>query len=276
MNELVLRWKGSVAGFLARSSFSPRALRTLAKTHLPKSANYFSYNQNKINKILQQLADDLSKQTFSELILCRTDRTLPTICEKTTQYFPPGILQLGPKETFVDCGAFTGDSLINFQQFCHHQYDQIVAFEPEPTLFAKLKQNNFSSCTYINGGVWHQNKQLPFLALGSAGSRLEMADTSGDCPPSKLIQVPVYKIDDIAACRNVTFLKMDVEGAELNALKGAEKTIRKNKPKLAVCIYHSDRDMLEIPCWILSLNLGYKLYVRHYSNDLWETVLYAV
>ena len=269
-------WNGPWTSLLAQASYSPQFLRTLAKTHLPPAKVYFQKNQKKLDYLLAHLADDTSRAVFSELVDSRIHGRLPACREHTPQYFPPQILGTRAQDVFVDCGAYTGDTLVNFQKFCAGNYQKIVAFEPEPSLFTKLQQHAFPRCTYIRGGVWHRKATLPFLALGSAGSRLEYADTSGDCPASKLISVPVYKIDEVPACADVTFLKMDVEGAELNALKGAEKTIRKNKPTLAVCIYHSDRDMLEIPLWILSLNLGYKLYIRHYSDDVWETVVYAV
>lgn len=86
----------------------------------------------------------------------------------------------------------------------------------------------------------------------------------------------VDAIDNIPECADATFIKMDIEGAEQNALAGAEKTIRRNRPKLAICIYHSDEDMLDIPERVLALNMGYKLYVRHHFGTICETVLYAV
>ncbi|EOS66974.1 FkbM family methyltransferase [Oscillibacter sp. 1-3] len=92
------------------------------------------------------------------------------------------------------------------------------------------------------------------------------------------IVVPVATIDEIVEKENpkVTMIKMDIEGSELEALKGAKKTIQRNKPKLAICIYHKPEDMLEIPLYIKSLVPEYKLYVRHHSNSNVETVLYAV
>ena len=80
----------------------------------------------------------------------------------------------------------------------------------------------------------------------------------------------------IAEGDKVTFIKMDVEGAELESLKGAEKTIRRDKPKLAICIYHKPEDMWTIPLYIKELVPEYKLYIRHHSSGVCETVLYAV
>ena len=74
----------------------------------------------------------------------------------------------------------------------------------------------------------------------------------------------------------ITFIKMDVEGAELKSLMGACNTIRRDRPKLAISIYHKDKDMVRIPLYIRSLIPDYRLYVRHYSNNANETVLYAV
>ena len=71
-------------------------------------------------------------------------------------------------------------------------------------------------------------------------------------------------------------IKLDVEGAELKALQGAEKTILQCRPKLAVCIYHKPEDIVEIPAYLLSLHSDYKFYIRHYQMSANETVLYAI
>jgi len=86
--------------------------------------------------------------------------------------------------------------------------------------------------------------------------------------------VPTVKIDDLA--RNATFIKMDIEGAELNALKGAEDTIKNNAPKLAICIYHQLNDFWEIPMYLKRIMPEYSFYVRHHQFDIGGTVLYAV
>ncbi len=82
-------------------------------------------------------------------------------------------------------------------------------------------------------------------------------------------------IDSVINQEKVTFIKMDVEGSELGALKGAEKTIRINKPRLAICIYHKKMDLLEIASYLLKVVPEYNFYIRQYWSNMWETVLYA-
>jgi hypothetical protein len=81
---------------------------------------------------------------------------------------------------------------------------------------------------------------------------------------------------DSAVDAPVTFLKMDIEGAEQSALRGAEKTIKKHRPILAVCVYHKVEDIWEIPTYIHNIMPDYKLYLRHYTHSATETVCYGV
>ena len=83
-------------------------------------------------------------------------------------------------------------------------------------------------------------------------------------------------MDETTECVDATFIKMDIEGSEMNALKGAIKTIKRNHPLLAICIYHRNEDMLDIPEWILGLGLDYKYYVRQHFCLPTDTVFYAI
>lgn len=97
------------------------------------------------------------------------------------------------------------------------------------------------------------------------------------CPRENIfVEVPVDSLDHLLGDERVTYIKMDIEGAELNALKGGANIIEKYKPKLAISLYHKAEDIYEIPLYLKSLVPEYKFYIRHYT-DLWEeTVLYAV
>ena len=88
--------------------------------------------------------------------------------------------------------------------------------------------------------------------------------------------VDVETIDNVVDSKRVTFIKMDIEGSELSALRGAETTISKSKPKLAICVYHKPEDLISIPQYINSIVPEYKFFLRHHQFISWETVLYAI
>jgi hypothetical protein len=111
----------------------------------------------------------------------------------------------------------------------------------------------------------HEHKML-FATTGTAGSSL---GAGAD-------QVRVRPLDDILNGHTPTFIKLDVEGAEKDALLGARRTIEQHAPVLAVCLYHRPSDLWELPLLLRSMNPQYSLYLRRYSDECWETVCYAV
>lgn len=90
------------------------------------------------------------------------------------------------------------------------------------------------------------------------------------------VAAQVKTLDEVLSDKRVTFIKMDIEGAELGALKGADKIIKTQKPILAICIYHSASDMINIPLYIKEIVPEYQIYIRHYTNEMFETVCYAI
>lgn len=153
---------------------------------------------------------------------------------------------------------------------------KIVAFEADDRNAANLKRNH-PDVDVINTGVWSEDTDLNFIFGENGTSKiLELQEDKKDtiCKMN-VMGISVCKIDNCSECRDMTFLKMDIEGAELYALRGAEKTILRNHPKLAICIYHSDEDMVRIAEWIHELLPEYRFAVRQHSNSICETVLYA-
>lgn len=117
-------------------------------------------------------------------------------------------------------------------------------------------------------GLWDCRKQAVFASGAKGASRI--ADMGNST-------IQVDRLDAmLPESEPVTFIKMDLEGAELHALGGAKQTIQRYRPKLAVSIYHKPEDIWEIPGIILKLNPDYRLYLRHYSIAAAETVVYAI
>lgn len=187
------------------------------------------------------------------------------------QYFCKDIVRLKVGEVFLDGGAYTGDTIQQFMDICKKEkviYKKVIAFEPDKNNFALLSKfyGRRDKVLIYNKGLSKEKDVLYFQESGVA-SKLS---AQGLC------KVPVINIDFIPECKEVTFIKMDIEGAEMDALLGAQETIKRNHPKLAICIYHSDEDMVRIVEYIHALVPEYKLFIRHHSERHVETVVYAV
>jgi FkbM family methyltransferase len=188
------------------------------------------------------------------------------------QYFDADVFA-GREETgFVDGGCYNGNTSLLFANYCSNRYQRIYAFEPDAQNYLRCKQvaesGKIANMSVYERGLWDCGTELSFQEDGSQGSRI---DGSG----SHTVTVRTASIDETVGDNPVSFIKLDVEGSERKALEGAKETIRKNHPRLAVCIYHKPEDMWEIPEYILSLSEDYRFYIRHYQLSRNETVLYA-
>ena len=198
------------------------------------------------------------------------------------EYFDPEIIQFTENEIFVDAGARFLETSEQLLKKCT-TVKKIYAFEPNeiPFNLFEFKNRNmgFDNIKIFKAGLWSDNTKLEFYHDGAGSSIIkdsEILNHKGrNVKEEEMTSIDVLKLDD-AINDEVTFIKMDIEGAEYEALKGSEKTIKKYKPKLAICVYHRINDIIDIPLYIKSIVPGYKLYMRHYSNIWLDTVLYAV
>ena len=233
---------------------------------------YFAGHQSELDEIAGFFADGLSKEIYFSVINYRKTHNPKDVpfFSKNDQYFVRDIVPLTESEVFIDCGAYDGDTMKDFIKATKGMYQSIVCFEPVEEFHKRLEKHGKNKrVTAIRAGVYKESTTLQFNAQAGKGSSI-----SSDA--QNTISVPVLAIDDVPECHDATFIKMDVEGSELDALKGAKQTILRNKPKLAVCLYHRSKDFIDIPKWIHNLVPEYKLYVRHHSFSVNETVLYAI
>ena len=235
--------------------------------------SFIELHREWLEHFYHNLQDQHSKDSFVAYLASKVlqdMRFLPPVFEKT-QYFPRGIFELTHDESYFDCGAFTGDTVAEFLKATGNLYRHIWAVEPDTTncnrLIQYIKDENLSDIDVIRKGVYSHTGKLPFQETGSMLSML--ADDAQHC-------IEVDTIDHIAAGNPVTYIKMDVEGAEMEALKGAEQTIRQYKPVLGISIYHKQWDLINIPQYIKMLVPEYKFYFRVHKKLAIDTVLYAV
>lgn len=239
----------------------------------PIRASFVRENKDCLKRLYDELLDQHSKDSLVAYLMSKTRQDmkyLPPIFDKI-QYFPTGMFEWTEHESYFDCGAFTGDTIAEFLKAAGGHYRQIWAAEPDRTNYQQLmryiRSEGLSNVEVVNKGIYGYAGKLPFQ---EEGSMLSMITDDAD----HFIEVDT--IDRIAAGEPVTYIKMDVEGAELMALKGAEQTIRKYKPVLGISIYHKERDLIDIPAYIKELEPSYRFYFRVHKKLAIDTVLYGV
>jgi len=220
------------------------------------------------------MADERSRTVFDAIL----ERILgdghdpgimSSVCEPH-QYFPADIVHLTDHESFVDIGAFDGDTVRDFADRTGGQFERITCFEVDRINFDALQEAvRQMACadriTVFNLGIWDSECDITY-SVGKSQSTIGTGEGRGHVVP----------LDDALGNGPVSYIKMDIEGAEPRALRGARRTIQAQKPRLAVCVYHHIRHLWEIPLAIHELVPEYRIYLRHHTNLEYETVCYAV
>ena len=224
------------------------------------------------------LSDDTSRHEFVTQLRwrCLMDYDcLPTPHPAEDMYFPGELFRLSPEEVVVDCGAFDGDSMQMFLNRSGGRFRHMYLFEPDPSnlsaLAARLAAYPPETAARVSThayAVGSENGTVRFTADGSAGSRV----ASGGA-----IEIECRTLDRaLAGGPAPTLIKMDIEGAEVQAIPGAAEIIRRHRPILAVCAYHRCEHLWIIPQLLKQADPGYEIFLRRYAEECWETVYYAV
>ena len=237
--------------------------------------NIIYNNLDKINIIYNYLIDEKSKRTFLNIItrLC-VDYHFHYFYEpvEELQYFPKEFI-FSNNEVYLDAGVCDGQDIVNFTNLVGSKYKYIYGFEPDESNYsiAESRLYGIKSLELRKLALYsHSNLSLKFRSSVLTGKR-----GNARIQPDGDILVNTIKGDSLDV--RPTFIKMDIEGAEKEALIGLENTIKNHSPKLAVCIYHFQNDFWEIPLLIKKLNPEYKIMIRNYENlsTLLESVCYA-
>ncbi|MGA2226736.1 MAG: FkbM family methyltransferase [Syntrophobacteraceae bacterium] len=216
-------------------------------------------------------------QLFADLISdLNPNLFLSPLYDENYFYFNSDFFPVGNKEVFANVGALVGDCAIEFAKACKTkglQYKEIINFEPDHNNFVQLSanMNHLANVRCLPYGLWSHRSHLRFSNPDKYN-----ACTPGSLDPEGNLEVEVISLDELLPDVEISFMKMDVEGAELEALCGASNTIKRNRPKLAISVYHKRDDIFEIPLFIHQLHPGYRFYLRHHSTTFGETVLFAV
>ncbi len=220
----------------------------------------------RLQKVYDGLADDESRHVFAAVLNYKLSGRPQYLwqCETVRSEDLRQLFAFNDTESYVDLGAYDGDTVREFLQLSGGKYKSITAVEADRRNFRKLcaKTEGLAGIRLIEAAAWNADTELEFSDSGGRQSTLINA-----CKR----RVRAVKMDDVLGREEVTYIKMDVEGAEREALDGLSRHIRCGKPKLFIAAYHYDNDFFELPEILWQLRPDYKIYLRkHCYVPAWE------
>jgi FkbM family methyltransferase len=231
---------------------------------------------DRVERVVELWEDEASREEYVAQLRWMTSTEFGPLPAHPTAdtYFPEEIFRPGAEEVFVDCGAFDGDTIRAFLQRQGSRFREIVALEPDPENYAKLARYVETLPADVRRkielrqlAVGARRELVRFMAAGSVSSRVDGEGT---------VEVQCEPLDEILTGRSPSYVKMDIEGAEPQALAGARQTILGHHPALAVCVYHRQEHLWEIPLHLRDLWDGYRFFLRRHGDEFGDVVCYAL
>ena len=243
---------------------------------LERLSKFLKENSEKFEKMYQSLEDYRSKKIFYAILNNWYNYdfiNLEQVMEKCfSHYFDLDIIPSCQEEVFVDLGAFNGDTVEDFIKIYGDNYKKIYAYEMTEQSMRELKERvkNYPRIIYEQKAVSDE------VGMGSIKIH-EISTSSNQLELEEIGEIEVTSLDDDIN-EKITMIKMDIEGSELKALKGAENHIIKDKPKLLLSVYHGYEELLTLWEYLEKLNLSYHYYLRYYGGPIFPTeiVLFAI
>lgn len=228
-------------------------------------------NKNDIEKAYSLLADDLSRKVYENILLFYHTGKIELLDEITTDKDEAfhKILKLGNNETYVDLGAYNGDTIDEFLHYAGSEYRKIIALEPNEKNFGKLQTHcaDMQNVDLWQLGSYNKNTVLEFNNKAGRNSAI--------CKNGTKTQVAA--VDTILCGIAASYIKADVEGADFETLEGMKNTLKNFQPKLNFSAYHRFEDIFRLALYINRLNPNYKIYLRHHPYiPAWDTNLYCI
>jgi FkbM family methyltransferase len=257
---LPLYWKFS-------DTFLPHYLQDLPhRVHL---------QADRVRQGFRLMTDDVSRREYLAQLRFRLLGDFGCLPEPVQGgiYFREDMFRLGEEETLVDCGAFDGDTLSLFLDKTGSLFKSAIAFEPDPANYARLAER----VDLMPPGV---RRRIAIHQSATGESNVRVLMDAGHGESSHIgngdLEVECAALDSILRDVPVTFIKMDIEGAELATLAGAQRLIQQNAPIMAICAYHRQDDLWNIPLFIHGLNPDYSFHLRPHLLEGWDLVCYAI
>lgn len=276
-NSVILTAFGSQRDDVIKHILSLSKEYTILSPDVPVYGNnifntqFYENHKNELQKLHDILADDFSKKVLENEIKFKLTGKINYLTEIFTdkdEIFK--ILDLSENESYLDLGAYRGDTIQEFLHYTNGHYRHITALEPDNKTYKKLKDyaGNFPNTQLWNMGIWDCDGYVNFENATGRGSSVK---TSGSQ------RLAVTKIDTLFKRHSVSYIKTDVEGAEMQALKGGIETLMRDKPKLNLALYHRSEDIFTLPLLVHEITPHYQLYLRQHPHiPAWDLNLYGI
>lgn len=235
------------------------------------SKAFYEENRSDIERAYSLLSDEQSRFVFESMVCYKLTgglQYLSRCCSDKDEVFRK-LIPLSEGETYLDLGAYRGDTIDEFLHYSGGNYRHITALEPDRKTFSKLKTHtlNMHDIRLYRMGIWSEDRDIPFDSSLGRGSSVQSGGKE---------MLAVTCIDTLYAVRRVSYIKMDVEGCERQALLGGIKTIQRDKPKLNIAAYHRSEDLFSLILQLHDIEPSYRLYLRkHPYIPAWDLNLYA-
>lgn len=248
-------------------------------------AQFISAHIEDFNRAYNRMADDKSCEIFCDILNYRITKEesylkkmQKYVDDEQYQYFDKELYKFVPDECFLDVGAYDGDTFCKFSKYYEEKegWKHYYGLEADPNMYAELERNlgtasntQQEKINLYNVAAWDDNTTLFFDSVAGSSTMMENKQEGQ-------MKVKATKIDEVIS-GEVTFIKMDIEGAEYAALVGLKETIKKEHPILAICVYHKRDDFFNLTDLIEELApQEYTFYIRQYRYTPTETVCYAI
>lgn len=237
---------------------------------------YIEENWDMFDKVYGMLSDDASRKIYINYLSGAVTGNMKYYqgVETGNDYFVPGITPKRDDHVYLDVGAYDGNTIESFMEYVAGKYDKIYAFEPFASSAKLIEQKQFPRTDIHVAAAFDKTGERSFYNNDDSGA-IAMITTIDEAGANrKAMRLRTESIDDVIKGGKATMIKMDIEGSELAALHGAEKTIIGNEPFMAICVYHKREDLITIIPYIKEMVPKYKVYLRHHSNTAHDLVAY--
>lgn len=250
-----------------------------------KTTNFYIKNKEAISKCYNSLSDSKSKKIYNNTLKYRYIRN-PKLIEKlyeprTECYLDKVFINNYKDGLYIDAGSYNADFITTLQNKVNINNSKFYIFEPNKIFYKNIKESLDKNINYkiFNVALCDQDSEMEFMQIPTSTSHIinkKYNAYKNTINENKISKIKTNKLDAIIKKEKVSGIKIDVEGAEYSLLKGATKTIKRDRPIILIAIYHKWEDLYRLQNYIIDLNLDYKFYIRHYSLSVAKTILYCI